>query len=147
MRVLLSHSLWVSFSPAVADIPGLIRGAHLNRGLGISFLRHIERCRFLLFVLDMSSPSPWEQLQHLQYELDQYEPGLSQRPRVIVANKMDLAGTQENLKELRAHVGQRVIPVSALTGHNTEELILHLRELYDGYLNSDTGSGERPLRW
>ncbi|XP_017578073.2 mitochondrial ribosome-associated GTPase 2 isoform X1 [Pygocentrus nattereri] len=132
---------------AVADIPGLIRGAHLNRGLGISFLRHIERCRFLLFVLDMSSPSPWEQLQHLQYELDQYEPGLSQRPRVIVANKMDLTGTQENLEALRGHVSQRVIPVSALTGNNTEELILHLRELYDGHLESNAESGEKLLRW
>uniref|UniRef100_A0A3P8YL84 Mitochondrial ribosome-associated GTPase 2 n=1 Tax=Esox lucius TaxID=8010 RepID=A0A3P8YL84_ESOLU len=119
---------------AVADIPGIIRGAHLNRGLGVSFLRHIERCRFLLYVLDMSSPEPWMQLQYLRYELDQYEPGLSHRPHAIVANKMDLPGSGVNLKALRDHVEQRVIPVSALTGLNTEELILHLRELYDGYL-------------
>ncbi|XP_066527394.1 mitochondrial ribosome-associated GTPase 2 [Hoplias malabaricus] len=132
---------------AVADIPGLIRGAHLNRGLGVSFLRHIQRCRFLLFVLDMTSPFPWEQLQDLQYELDQYEPGLSQRPKVIVANKMDLSGTQGNLEALRSHVDERVIPVSALTGHNTEELILHLRELYDGDLQKETESGQRTWRW
>ncbi|XP_077404303.1 mitochondrial ribosome-associated GTPase 2 [Vanacampus margaritifer] len=120
---------------AVADIPGIIQGAHLNRGLGISFLRHIERCRFLLFVVDASSPQPWTQLQHLRYELDQYEPGLSQRPHAIVANKMDLREARENLETLKSHVTQRIIPVSALTGHNTEELILHLRELYDGYLH------------
>ncbi|XP_037539910.1 mitochondrial ribosome-associated GTPase 2 [Nematolebias whitei] len=130
---------------AVADIPGIIRGAHLNRGLGISFLRHIERCRFLLFVLDLSEPEPWTQLQHLSYELDQYEPGLSQRPQVVVANKMDLPEAQEKLETLKSHVTQRVIPVSALTGQNTEELILHLRELYDGYLQSS--SEEKPVRW
>ncbi|XP_072223679.1 mitochondrial ribosome-associated GTPase 2 [Leuresthes tenuis] len=122
---------------AVADIPGIIRGAHLNRGLGISFLRHIERCRFLLFVLDLSAPEPWTQLQHLRYELDQYEPGLSQRPQAIIANKMDLSEAREKLETLKSHVTQRVIPVSALTGQNTEELILHLRELYDGYLQGE----------
>uniref|UniRef100_A0A1A8MID8 Mitochondrial ribosome-associated GTPase 2 n=1 Tax=Nothobranchius pienaari TaxID=704102 RepID=A0A1A8MID8_9TELE len=130
---------------AVADIPGIIQGAHQNRGLGISFLRHIERCRFLLFVLDLLVPEPWTQLKHLCYELDQYEPGLSQRPQVIVANKMDLPEAREKLETLKSHVSQRVIPVSALTGENTEELILHLRELYDGYLQ---GCGEeKPIRW
>ncbi|XP_048097910.1 mitochondrial ribosome-associated GTPase 2 [Alosa alosa] len=133
---------------AVADIPGLIHGAHLNRGLGVSFLRHIERCRVLLFVLDLSEPEPWAQLEHLRFELDQYEPGLSQRPQVIVANKLDLPQAQTNLEALRAQVPQRVIPVSALTGQNTEELILHLRELYDGYLQTGSGSsGQRPLTW
>ena len=117
----------------VADIPGIIQGAHLNRGLGVSFLRHIERCRFLLFVLDMSSPEPWTHLEQLCYELDQYEPGLSKRPQAIVANKMDLPEARGNLEALRSRVTQRVIPLSALKGHNTEELILHLRELYDGY--------------
>lgn len=124
----------------MADIPGLIRGAHLNRGLGVSFLRHIERCRFLLFVLDLSETESWVQLEHLRYELDQYEPGLSQRPQVIVANKLDLPQAQTNLKALRAQVSQRVIPVSALTGQNTEELILHLRELYDDYLHTGNGN-------
>ncbi|XP_030277806.1 mitochondrial ribosome-associated GTPase 2 [Sparus aurata] len=132
---------------AVADIPGIIRGAHLNRGLGISFLRHIERCRFLLFVLDLSTPEPWTQLQHLRYELDQYESGLSQRPQAIIANKMDLPEAQEKLGTLKGLVTQRVIPVSALTGQNTEELILHLRELYDGYLQAEDSGESKPTRW
>ncbi|XP_062315234.1 mitochondrial ribosome-associated GTPase 2 isoform X1 [Osmerus eperlanus] len=132
---------------AVADIPGIIHGAHLNRGLGISFLRHIERCRFLLFVLDLASPEPWTQLHQLRYELNQYEPGLSNRPHAIVANKMDLPGARGNLEALRSHVSQRVIPVSALTGQNTEELILHLRELYDGYLQGESTGEDRPTRW
>ncbi|XP_058265096.1 mitochondrial ribosome-associated GTPase 2 isoform X2 [Hemibagrus wyckioides] len=126
---------------AVADIPGIIRGAHLNRGLGLSFLRHIERCRFLLFVLDMSSPEPWEELQCLRFELDQYEAGLSKRPHAIVANKMDLSGTKEKLEELKRQEDQRIIPLSALTGNNTEELIIHLRELYDDHTE------ENPYRW
>lgn len=132
---------------AVADIPGLIRGAHLNRGLGIAFLRHIERCRFLLFVLDLSTPEPWTQLQHLHHELDQYESGLSKRPQAIVANKMDLPEARSNLESLRSRVTQRVIPVSALTGQNTEELILHLRELYDGYLQGDSTDEGKPVKW
>ncbi|RXN21168.1 mitochondrial ribosome-associated GTPase 2 [Labeo rohita] len=118
---------------AVADIPGLIPGAHLNRGLGVSFLRHIERCRVLLFVLDVSSAEPWEQFQQLCFELDQYKPHLSQRPCAIVANKMDLPEARENLEALRSRVHQTVIPVSALTGHNMGRLILHLREMYDSY--------------
>lgn len=112
----------------------------MNRGLGLSFLRHIERCRFLLFVLDLSEPEPWVQLEHLRFELDQYDPGLSNRPQVIVANKLDLPQAQTNLKALRAQVSQRVIPVSAMTGQNIEELILHLRELYDGHQHTGNGS-------
>lgn len=133
--------------PVVADIPGIIRGAHLNRGLGISFLRHIERCRFLLFVLDLSTPEPWTQLEHLCSELDHYEPGLSQRPQAIIANKMDLPEAREKLETLRGHVLQRVIPVSALTGQNTEELILHIRELYDGYLQGEGSEDGKVTRW
>ncbi|XP_028266034.1 mitochondrial ribosome-associated GTPase 2 [Parambassis ranga] len=132
---------------AVADIPGIIRGAHLNRGLGFSFLRHIERCRFLLFVIDMSAPEPWTQLQHLRYELDQYEPGLSQRPQAIIANKVDLPEACEKIQTFKSQVSQRVIAVSALTGYNTEELILHLRELYDGYLQGEGSGNGKPARW
>ncbi|MBN3304057.1 MTG2 GTPase, partial [Amia calva] len=132
---------------AVADIPGIIRGAHVNRGLGISFLRHIERCRFLLFVLDLSDPEPWAQLQDLRFELEQYEPGLSERPQAIVANKADLPEALANLAALRSRVAQRVIPVSALTGENIGELILHLRELYDGYLLTEERTGGQPVRW
>ncbi|XP_068195747.1 mitochondrial ribosome-associated GTPase 2 [Antennarius striatus] len=131
---------------AVADIPGIIRGAHLNRGLGISFLRHIERCRFFLFVLDMSAAEPWTQLQQLRFELDQYDPDLSQRPHAVVANKMDLPEARGKLETLKGVVSQRVIPVSALTGENTEELILHLRELYDGGFQEGSGDGD-PFRW
>jgi GTP-binding protein len=88
----------------VADIPGLIEGAHRNLGLGHDFLRHITRCRLLLFVLDMGGSDgrhPVEDLQHLRREIDLYDTRLSQRPWRIIANKMDLPAAAENLAALR----------------------------------------------
>ncbi|XP_074262842.1 mitochondrial ribosome-associated GTPase 2 isoform X2 [Saimiri boliviensis] len=132
---------------AVADIPGLIRGAHRNRGLGSAFLRHIERCRFLLFVVDLSLPEPWTQVDDLKYELEMYEEGLSERPYAIVANKIDLPEARANLSQLRDHLGQEVIALSAVTGENLEQLLLHLKVLYDAYLEAERGQGHEPLRW
>ncbi|KFO37489.1 mitochondrial ribosome-associated GTPase 2 isoform X3 [Fukomys damarensis] len=132
---------------AVADIPGIIRGAHQNRGLGLSFLRHIERCRFLLFVVDLSLPEPWTQFEHLKYELEKYEEGLSEKPHTIVANKIDLPQARAILPRLRAQLGQEVIALSALTGENLEQLLLHLKVLYDAYVEAELGQGRQPLRW
>lgn len=95
----------------------------------------------------MSAPEPWTQLEHLRYELDQYEPGLSQRPQAIIANKVDLPEAREKIQTFKSQVSQRVIAVSALTGYNTEELILHLRELYDGYLQGEGSGNGKPTRW
>src|SRR6266436_2918221 len=84
----------------MADIPGLIEGAHRGLGLGHEFLRHITRCRILLFVVDLGGSegrNPIEDLGNLRREIDLYDPGLSQRPWMIVANKMDLPGAEENL--------------------------------------------------
>src|ERR1043166_5903854 len=88
----------------IADIPGLIQGAHRGVGLGHEFLRHITRCRVLLFVVDVGSSEgrdPVEDLQHLRREIDLYDPRLSQRPWFVVANKMDLANAIENSEALR----------------------------------------------
>ncbi len=106
----------------VADIPGLIEGAHDNVGLGHAFLRHIERTVVLAFVLDMGGVDgrlPWDDLRHLREELELYMKGLASRPAVIIANKMDLPGAQENLELLRSELVSEVIgiiPVSAGTG-------------------------------
>ncbi len=116
---------------AVADLPGLIRGAHLNRGLGHSFLRHIERCSCLLYVLDLSSKEPWTQLYDLQYELEQYKEGLSQRPHAILANKIDLPEAEEKLTLLRENVQLPIIDISAHYLTNIAQLKMHLRELYN----------------
>nr|KAG5702886.1 hypothetical protein BaRGS_019105 [Batillaria attramentaria] len=123
---------------AVADIPGLIKGAHQNRGLGISFLRHIQRCACLLYVLDLSTGEPWTQLQDLRFELEQYEPGLSQRPHAIVGNKVDVEGAQDVLAELQAHVDLPVFAVSAKYRTGIEPLLDHLRELYDKHAGKGT---------
>ena len=71
-------------------MPGLIPGSHLNRGLGIQFLKHVERCAALLFLLDLAAPEPWTHLEVLQFELSQFNPKLLQRPQVVVGNKLDL---------------------------------------------------------
>uniref|UniRef100_A0A8C3PFN0 Mitochondrial ribosome-associated GTPase 2 n=1 Tax=Chrysemys picta bellii TaxID=8478 RepID=A0A8C3PFN0_CHRPI len=132
---------------AVADVPGIIRGAHLNRGLGLAFLKHIEHCRFLLFVVDLSVSEPWIQLQDLKYELEQYEEGLSKRPHAVIGNKMDLPQSKANLLLLKERVEQRVIPLSALTGDNLEELLLHLRDMYDAYVTTEQSRRQNPVKW
>ena len=118
---------------SVADIPGLIPGAHQDRGLGISFLRHIQRCTCLLYVIDLSEPNPWHQLETLKYELEQYSEGLSQRPHAVIGNKMDLEIAKKNLVDLQNHTDLPVFPLSAMNRSNIQPLLLHLRELYDKY--------------
>ncbi len=114
----------------IADIPGLIEGAHLNVGLGHDFLRHITRCRYLLFVLDVAGSEgrhPIEDLQSLRREIDLYDPQLSLRPWCIVANKMDLAGSEENLAAFRTRFPDvQVIPVAAAEGEGLQQLKEHL---------------------
>ena len=119
---------------SVADIPGLIPGAHQNRGLGISFLRHIERCVCLLYVLDLTAlQGARTQLKDLQYELEQYSPGLSQRPAAIVANKIDKVGSGEKeVEELRRN--EETLPVFAISAKqriNTDSVVDFIRKLYD----------------
>jgi len=104
----------------VADIPGLIKGAHIGLGLGHEFLRHITRCGLLIFVVDIAGSeerNPVEDLQNLRRELDLYDRTLSSRPWLVVANKMDLAGATENLKALQARFPKvQILPTAAATG-------------------------------
>lgn len=115
----------------MADIPGLIPDAHKNRGLGISFLRHIERCVCLLYVIDLSVDEPWTQLEHLKYELEQYKPGLSERPHAIVGNKMDLETSRINCIEMKKRTSLPVIPISAENRLNLKQLLNQIRKMYD----------------
>lgn len=117
----------------VADIPGLIEGAHANVGLGHDFLRHIVRCKLLVFVLDMAGSEgrePIEDLQKLRKELDLYDPKLSERPWIVVANKMDLPEAEEKLRHFQTRYRKlEVFPVSADRGEGIEELKKRLGEL------------------
>lgn len=117
----------------VADIPGLIEGAHRNVGLGHDFLRHIVRCKLLVFVVDTAGSEgrdPINDLQTLRRELDLYDPLLSRRPWVIVANKMDLSEAKQNLSALKQRFPERkIVPISAEKNEGIEELEESLREL------------------
>ena len=110
----------------IADIPGLIEGAHRGVGLGHEFLRHITRCRILIFVIDVAGSegrNPIEDLQNLRREIDLYDPALSSRPWLVVANKMDLPDAERNLRVLQERFPKtKIIPTSAAQGEGIAEL-------------------------
>ena len=116
----------------VADIPGLIEGAHDNKGLGHQFLRHIMRCGHLLLVLDMAGSEgrdPLDDLKALRKELELYSPELAERPWCIIANKMDMPEADANLKRCkRKHRGIKVLPICAELGEGIPELKSYLYE-------------------
>ena len=119
----------------VADIPGLIEGAHLGHGLGTRFLRHIERTRLLAHVMDVSErggPDPEHDFEVLMEELASFETPLAGKPMVVVASKTDAAGDGERLRaveELAARRKLRFFATSAATGAGIQELIWGLAEI------------------
>lgn len=115
-----------------ADIPGLIEGAHSGVGLGDAFLRHVERARALMYVIDMAAVDgrdPCEDYLSLVRELDLYKPHLSDRPSLVVANKMDVPEAEENLREFVERTGVRPVPVSALKKQGLHALKKAIRGL------------------
>ena len=120
----------------VADIPGLIDGAHENRGLGHEFLRHIERCKLLLFVLDMAGSEgrdPVEDFRTLRKELKLYDARLADRPFAVVANKMDMPEAASNLRRFRSKFRKVKVPVSAANGNNIEKV----KDLFENTFGMD----------
>jgi GTPase len=110
----------------VADIPGLIEGAHQNRGLGHEFLRHITRCRVLLFVIDMAGSEgrdPVQDLEVLRTEVREYDVELARFPWMVIANKMDIEAAAENLKRFRKRFPKvQIIPIAAEYEEGLDEL-------------------------
>ena len=110
----------------IADIPGLIEGAHRGLGLGHQFLRHITRCRVLVFVIDVAGSEgrdPVEDLKNLRREIDLYNPTLSSRPWIVVANKMDLPGAKQNLKAMQERLPRiKILATSAAKGEGIDAL-------------------------
>jgi GTP-binding protein len=115
----------------VADLPGLIEGAHLGVGLGDEFLRHIERTRLIVHIIDVApgdgSTPPDKAYQVVRGELAAYSEDLAKRPEIIVANKMDLTDAAKGLKLLKKAVKRKpVYPISAVTGAGIREVILRI---------------------
>lgn len=116
----------------LADIPGLIEGAHENRGLGHRFLRHIERCNYLLFLLDMAGEDnrdPLDDFAQLLEELGHYDESLLQKPRLVLANKIDEPAALENIKRFKKRFKKEpILPISCLSEEGIAELKEMLRQ-------------------
>jgi GTP-binding protein len=109
----------------VCDVPGLIEGAHNNVGLGHEFLRHIQRCKVLVLLIDMAGAdgrAPWDDYKQLLTELELYNPALIEKPRLIVANKMDESQAEANLKSFKRRIRKvPVLPIAAAFDQGVEK--------------------------
>ena len=113
----------------MADIPGLIPGAHAGKGLGLDFLKHVERTRLLIHLLDLSTDdagrAPWADFEALNYELACFSPELFQRPQIVVATKMDLPISRQRWPEVQqqfAAQGYEILPIASATGEGLHRL-------------------------
>jgi GTP-binding protein len=118
----------------MADIPGLIEGAHTGIGLGHEFLRHVERTRVLIHVLDTAGTEgrdPLEDFHVINKELEQYDKKIAGRPMVIAANKLDIPEAEENLERLKEELGDKyeIFPVSAVTGQGLDKLVSKVAQM------------------
>ena len=120
----------------VCDVPGLIEGAHQNVGLGHAFLRHIQRCKILVLLLDMAGTdnrAPWDDYRQLLSELKLYDPALLDKPRLVVANKMDEAAAEKNLKQFKTKIKKvSLLPISAAFDQGVEKFKDTIRKAVAG---------------
>ena len=116
----------------VCDVPGLVEGAHRNVGLGHAFLRHIQRCKILVLLLDMAGTdgrAPWDDYRQLLKELELYDPALLKRPRYVVANKMDEPAAEANLKTFKRKFRKApVLPIAAGFGEGIDKFKRLIRD-------------------
>ena len=119
----------------VADIPGIIEGAHQGIGLGDKFLKHIERTRILIYVIEMTPEqklSPVASWQILKNELRSYSEVLAAKPFLIAANKMDLTGTEAELQNFQEQIPEKVYPISGVTGKGLKKLLQAVLQKIEG---------------
>jgi len=116
----------------VCDVPGLIEGAHRNVGLGHAFLRHIQRCKILILLLDMAGSdgrTPWDDYKQLLAELELFDAALVKKPRFVVANKMDEPAAEKNLKSFKRRIRKTpVLPIAAAFDEGIERFKKLIRE-------------------
>ncbi len=120
------------FECVVADLPGLIEGAHQGKGLGDRFLRHAERTRILVHVIDMAGVDgrdPVDDYIKLNHELEAYSDQLSLKDRLLVANKMDLPEAKENLKKFKKTVKGKILQISALEKQGLDKLVEEIKKI------------------
>lgn len=126
----------------VCDVPGLIEGAHKNVGLGHSFLRHIKRTKILVILLDMAGTdnrAPWDDYKSLLNEVGLYDEALLKKPRLVVANKMDEAAAEENLKKFKRKITKTpVLPIAAAFDEGVEKFKQLIREELEEVAESDS---------
>ena len=125
----------------MADLPGLIEGAAEGAGLGIQFLKHVERTKVIVHIVDMSATDgrdPVEDYKIIRKELGEFKDDLLKRAEIIVANKMDLPGSEENLARFKKELGiDNVIPISAYTKSNLSELLYKIADTLDYVRNNE----------
>ena len=118
----------------VADLPGLIEGASKGEGLGDKFLKHIERTRVIVHVVDMASiegRDPYEDYKTIRKELEDFDKKLLKKPEIIVANKMDMDSAKENLEEFKKKVDSEIFEISAIKGEGLDELLVKIADVLD----------------
>ena len=122
-----------SRSFVVADLPGLIEGASLGHGLGDKFLKHIERTRVIAHIIDMSgyTNDPYKDYITINKELENFDKSLIEKPQIIIANKMDMPSSKENLKKFKEKVDKKIYEMSAIKGEGIKEIISALANLLD----------------
>ena len=141
-------SLGPEHSFVIADIPGLIEGAHEGVGLGHDFLRHVERTKIIVHVVDVSGiegRDPIEDYQRINKELKLYNERLANRPQIVAANKMDLPEAQENYQRFKEFIeseGKEIFPISAATSEGLKELMIRVSKALDDYVEEPEAVAE-----
>ena len=117
----------------VADLPGLIEGASLGHGLGDKFLKHTQRTRVIAHIIDMSgyTNDPYQDYITINKELENFDKSLIKKPQIIIANKMDMPSSKENLKKFKQKVNKEVYEMSAIKGEGIDKIILKLANMLD----------------
>lgn len=118
----------------LVDIPGLLEGAHEGVGLGLEFLRHVERCRILIHLLNGASPDPLGDFEAINQELSLFNPALVDKPQIVVLNKLDLPETRALWPQVEAAMERLGLPcmaISAATGENVQQLLYRVQEMLD----------------